>query len=171
MNLAELLPDTGKLSAIHTADVAIKKRSLIPELLDTAFHATHPMSTRAANTLEIIDSKKPELIKPYYKKIISAFPKFTIDGQKRCLLKIFTRHVAELKDAELCALLNYCFDAMNSSSETVGVKAYSMMILFEISKREPDIRNELAIAISSQLSESQKAFQSLGSRMLVKLKK
>lgn len=170
MQFRDLLPDTGKLTAIHAADVAIGKKDLIPEILHLAFTEKHPMATRAANTIEIIDSKKPEHIRPHYKKIISAFPSFTIDGQKRCLLKIFTRHVHELNEEQLCALLNFCFDALNSASESIGVKAYSMMILFEISKREPDIKNEFALAISTQIEEGSKAFQNLGSKILKKLR-
>lgn len=128
------------------------------------------MSTRAANTIEIIDSKKPDLIKPHYKKIICGFPSFKVDGVKRCLLKIFTRHT-DLDEELLCRLLNYCFERVASSSETVGVKVYSLMILYEISKQEPDIKNELATAISTQLSESSAAFKSIGNRMIAKLHK
>lgn len=168
MNIAELLPDTGKLTAIHAADVAVKNKKIIPEILKTAFADIHPLSVRAANTIEIIDSKKPVLIQPYYKKIISSFNDFKVDGVKRCLLKIFTRHT-ELDEELLCMLLNYCFDCVASSSETIGVKAYSLMILYEISNREPDIKNELVAVINKQLSESSPAFKNLGNKILSKI--
>lgn len=170
MKLTELLPDTGKRTAIHAAEVAIKNKRLMTQLLHTAFTEKHPMSTRAANTLEIIDHKRPDLIRPLYNKIINAFPSFSVDGQKRCLLKIFTRHVNELDEELLGLLLNVCFNFLSSSSESVGVKAYSMMILFDISKREPDIKNELAVIIQNQFEESSKAFQSLGRKILKKLR-
>jgi hypothetical protein len=168
MNIEDLLPDTGKLTAIHAADVAMQKTKLIPVLLKTAFEDIHPLSTRAANTIEIIDSKNPELIKPYYKKIITGFNDFKVDGVKRCLLKIFTRHI-DLEEELLCRLLNFCFDCVASSSETVGVKAYSLMILYEISNKEPDIKNELSAVISTQLQESQPAFKAIGHKLLAKL--
>lgn len=168
IDIRELLPDTGKLTAIHAADVAMNKKKLIPEILKIAFADKHPFSTRAANTIEIIDFKKPELIKPYYKKIITGFPDFKVDGVKRCFLKIFTRHV-DLNEELLCRLLNYCFDSVVSSSETVGVKAYSMMILYEISNRIQEIKNELATAISVQLLENSAAIKNTWNKILRKI--
>ncbi len=171
MNLEDLLPDTGKLTAIHAAEVAIQKTELVSKILDLAFSDKHPISTRAANTIEIIDSKKPELIEPFYLKIIQGFPKFHTSGVKRCLLKIFTRHTDIQNEEMLCLLLNYCFERIASADEEVGVKAYSLLILYNISNREPDLKNELIFAIKDQLPKNSKAFSSLGKRILKKLYK
>jgi len=171
MNIEELIPDSGKQTAIHAANVAMKKPEIIPEILDLAFWNKYQYSTRAANAIEIIDSKMPGLIKPFYSKIINGFTNYKTDGVKRCFLKIFTRHTDIKNEQLLCILLNFCFDALSSSSETVAVKVYSLMILYEISKKEPDLKNELIFAIKDQLPKNSAAFRSIGNKMLKKLYK
>jgi len=171
INFEELLFDTGKLTAIHAADVAMERTEIIPELIKLAFADTYPMSLRAANTLEKIDSQVPGLIEPYYERIINILPSFKVDGVRRCLLKIFTRHT-NLKDEKLlCTLLNNCFAFMASSNEPVAVKAYSLNILYLISKKEPELKNELIFAILDQLDKNSPAFKSFGNKILKKLYK
>ena len=171
MNIEDLLPDTGKLTAIHAADVAMQKPELITEILKLAFLDKHPISVRAANTIEIIDSQMPELIKPFYNKIIKGFAKYRTGGVIRCLLKIFTRHV-DLKDEKLlCLLINICFEKLASADEDVAVKVYSLQILYSFSNKEPDVKNELIFAINDQLPKNSSAFKSIGNKILKKLYK
>jgi len=171
MNIEDLLPDTGKLTAIHAADVAMQKTELIPELIKLAFADKHPVSVRAANTIEIIDSKMPELIEPHYSKIINGFAKFKTGGVIRCLLKIFTRHTDIKNEKLLCTLLNHCFKKLASADEDVAVKVYALQILYDFSKREPDIKNELIFAVKDQLPKNSEAFKNYGNKILKKLYK
>jgi predicted AAA+ superfamily ATPase len=170
MNIEELLPDTGKLTAIHAADVAMQKPVLIKELLNIAFKDKQPVSLRAANTIEKIDSKMPELIRPYYSKIINSLPKFNTDGVKRCLLKIFTRHT-DLKEDLLCKLIDLCFSYMISPSEPIAIKAYSLQILYSISNKEKDLKNELIFAVRDQMEKNSGSFRAVGNKILKKLYK
>lgn len=169
MNIEDLLPDTGKLTAIHAADVAMQKPELIPGILKLAFLDKHPISVRAANTTEIIDSQMPGLIAPYYSKIINGFSKFKTGGVKRCFLKIFTRHIDLNNEKLLCALINYCFEKLVSSNEDVAIKVYALQILYDFSRKEPDIKNELIFAIKDQLPKNSEAFKNYGNKILKKL--
>jgi hypothetical protein len=171
MNIEELLPDTSKLTAIHAADVAMQKTGLIPEIIKLAFLDKHPISVRAANTIEIIDSKMPELIKPHYAKIINGFASFKTGGVKRCLLKIFTRHTDIKNELLLCRLINYCFEKLAMADEPVAVKVIALQILYAVSNKEPDIKNELIFAIKDQLSKNSGAFTTCGNNILKKLYK
>ena len=150
MNLEDILPDTGKLTAIHAADVAMQRTDIIPKLIKLAFADTYPLSLRAANTVEIIDSQMPSLIKPYYSKMINALSGFKVDGVKRCFLKIFTRHTDLDNEKLSCILINACFAFLASPEETVAVKVYSLEILYRISNKEPELKNELIFAILDQ---------------------
>jgi hypothetical protein len=171
VNLEDLLPDTGKLTAIHAADVAMQRTELIPKLIKLAFADTYPLSLRAANTVEIIDSQKPSLIQPFYFKMINALTNFKVDGVKRCFLKLFTRH-ADLNNEEvLCTLINACFAFVASPDEAVAIKAYSLQILYQISNREPELKNELIFAILDQLDKNPESFKNLGNKILKKLYK
>ena len=171
MNLEDLLPDTGKLTAIHAADVAMQRTDIIPKLIKLAFADTYPLSLRAANTIEIIDSQQPSLIQPYYSKMIKALHGFKVDGVKRCFLKIFTRHTDLNKEEVLCKLINACFAFIASYEETVAVKAYSLEILYQISNKEPELKNELIFAILDQSDKNSGAFKTCSEKILKKLYK
>ncbi len=169
MNLEDLLPDTGKLTAIHAADVAVQRRDIIPALIKLAFADKYPISLRAANTVEIIDSQQPALIRPYYSKIIKALSGFEVVGVKRCFLKIFTRHSDLNNERVLCLLINACFAFMASYEETVAVKSYSLEILYQISNKEPELKNELIFAILDQSDKNSGAFKTCSDKILKKL--
>jgi hypothetical protein len=169
MNLEDLLPDTGKLTAIHAADVVMQRRDIIPALIKLAFADKYPISLRAANTVEIIDSQQPFLIQPYYSKMINTLTGFKVDGVKRCFLKIFTRHTDLDNEKLLCALINSCFAFIASHEETVAVKAYSLEILYQISNKEPELKNELIFAILDQSDKNSGAFKTCSEKILKKL--
>ena len=169
MNLEDLLPDTGKLTAIHAADVVIQRTDIIPKLIKLAFADTYPLSLRAANTIEIIDSQMPQLIQPYYTKMIKALTSFKVDGVKRCFLKIFTRHTELDNEKTLCLLINNCFAFIASPDEKVAIKAYSLEILYQISNKEPELKNELIFAILDQSDKNSGAFKTCGNKILKKL--
>jgi hypothetical protein len=171
INLEELLSDTGRLTALHAADVSMQRTEIIPELIKLAFADNYPLSLRAANTIEKIDSQEPDLIQPYYKKIIHDLPSFKVDGVRRCLLKIFTRHTNLNDEMLLCTLLNNCFAFMASPEEPIAVKAYSLDILYQISKKIPELKNELIFAILDQLDKNSSAFKNFGNKILKKLYK
>jgi len=171
VNLEDLLPDTGKLTAIHAADVAMQRKEIIPELIKLAFNDTYPPSLRAANTIEIIDSQEPDLIEPFYTKMINALNGFKVDGVKRCFLKLFTRHTDLNNEEVLCVLINACFAFVASPDEAVAIKAYSLQILYCISNTEPELKNELIFAILDQLDKNPESFKNLGNKILKKLYK
>ena len=165
-----LLPDTGKLTAIHAANVIIKSNSLLPHLINVAFSNQHPLSLRAANTIEIIDSKKPELINPYYKKIINNFPEYKIIGVKRCFLKIFTRHTDNNEEL-VCKLIDFCFAFLSSPKEPIAIKAYSLQILYSISNKEIELKKELISVLLDQMEKNSTSFYNFGNQFLKKLLK
>jgi hypothetical protein len=171
VNLEDLLPDTGKLTAIHAADVAIQRKEIIPRLIKLAFADTYPLSLRAANTVEKIDSQEPDMIQPYYFRMINSLNKFKVDGVKRCFLKIFTRRIDLNNEDVLCTLINASFAFVASPNEAVAIKAYSLQILYKISNKETELKNELIFAILDQLDKNPESFKNLGNKIFKKLYK
>lgn len=171
MNIEELLSDSSKLNAVHAASVAIENPAVIHGIWEMAVANKPQYSTRAANTIEIIDSKEPQLIRPYYLKIIRKLPGLKSTGAKRCLLKLLTRHTDISNEKLLCDLINFCFNTVISPDEEVAIKVYSVMILYEISKKETDLKNELIFCIKEQLPRNSVAFKSIGNKILKKLYK
>ena len=171
MNIEELLNDSHKSTALHVVEIAIAKPIIIKDIIKCVFKDIYPFSMRAANVIEKIDLRNPELIKPYYPKIIEGFKNLKIEGVRRCLLKTFTRNINNLEGNSLCFLLNFCFEALISPTEGLAAKVYATNILYQISNKEPDIKNELIIAITDQFEKSTAAFRNYGNKILKKLYK
>ena len=170
MNIEDLLPDSGKLTAIHAAKVVMQKPELITLLFDLAFIDKKQFSMRAANVIQIIDSIDDSLIRPFYPNIIRGFEEFRIDGVKRCFLKLISNHVDIPSEDLLGILVNYCFSKA-SSSDPVAIKVYSILILYNLSLVEPDLTNELVLIVEDQIPKNSPAFANFGKKIITALKK
>lgn len=115
----------------------------------------------------------PSLIKPYLHQIITALPTFKIDGVKRCccFLKLCINKDF-INEEELQAILvNTCFEWLNSNSEAIAVRYYSIKILYNISTYIPEIKSELVASLEMLMPESGAALRSAGRETLKKIKK
>jgi hypothetical protein len=74
-----------------------------------------------------------------------------------------------LPDENLGVLADACFNWLQSPSESVAVKMYSMVILHRISDNIPEIRRELYDIIEIQLYEATPGFRSMGGKIMNKL--
>lgn len=56
-------------------------------------------------------------------------------------------------------------------SETIAVKVFAMTVMTQVALKEPDLRNEVIIAIEEQLPYGSAAYRSRAAKLLKKLKK
>ena len=105
----------------------------------------------------------------FLKLIVEAFPSFKYDGQKRSSLKILL--MFPVTDYDYTKVLNFSFDLLLSNSEPVAVRMFAILILFEITKLEPELKPELKETIELILPQTQKGLQSICRRTLAKLDK
>jgi len=171
MNPMELLPDSGKLTIMHATNVAMQKPGIIPALIELSFENKYQFSTRASRVVEAVDVKMPQLIQPFYMKIIEALPASQTEGVKRSFLKMLSKHTDIDNEAALCTLLNFCFDVLINPKTEIAVKFYSMDIIYSISLKEPDLQNELVSVIKAQMSEASVGFCSKGQKIIVACRK
>jgi hypothetical protein len=66
-------------------------------------------------------------------------------------------------------MIKTCFDWLISSSEPVAIKMYAMDVLYSISNKEPEIKQELADSIEWRMQEESAGFKSHGQKILRKL--
>ncbi len=59
-----------------------------------------------------------------------------------------------------------CFQLLASQQEPVAVKVFSMTVLANITKVEPDLKDELRVLINEQMELESAAFKSRGNRIL-----
>jgi hypothetical protein len=126
-----------------------------------------PLSRRAAWAADYCAENKPQFISGRIEELASSVPGFSSDGLKRHSLRMLSR--SPLPEENLGILADTCFNWLQSPSESVAVKMYSMVILDRISQSIPEIRRELYDIIEIQLYEATPGFISIGRKIMRKL--
>ena len=101
----------------------------------------------------IIDNateNKPELLVPFIPDIIKQFIITQNGSLKRHFTRILCRH--EIPEEFLSQVVNRCFDLL-SPVEAIAVRVNAMQVLFNVSQREPGLKQELAAVLESLLEE------------------
>ncbi|MGI9545496.1 MAG: hypothetical protein ACR2MX_19700, partial [Cyclobacteriaceae bacterium] len=65
---------------------------------------------------------------------------------------------------------NICFGYLSSSREPIAIKVFSMTVLLNLTKRIPELSNELQILVEDQLPYGSAGFKSRGRKVLRALK-
>ncbi len=169
MELEDLLFDSSR----KTADIAVSIIGENPEIfkkfLDFAMLDKDQFSMRAARVIWLSAHDQPWLVKPYIREIIQKLPNFKNDGVKRCLTKMLTEQSIDQNDETLGILANSCFNWLSEPTEKAAMKVYAIEILYQISKKYPELQNELIAAIEAQMPRSASAVKNRGSKILTKL--
>ena len=64
-----------------------------------------------------------------------------------------------------------CMKLLLSADEAIAIKVFSMTVLVNICKTEPDLKNEVKLAIETQLPYASKGYLNRAGKLLSKLKK
>jgi hypothetical protein len=102
--------------------------------------------------------------------MIKTLPAIKNESVRRDFLRIFADLMLPEGDEETGRLINYCFSCLNSITRQVSIKVYSLEILYKITLKEPDLKNELALTIESVIPYNSMAFAARGRKLLKKLK-
>ena len=140
----------------------------IDDLIDIGLNDPIEKSWRAIWLADKIHEKRPELIRPYVPKLISALKKTKSEGKKRHMLKLISLNPIPGKD--LSFLFKYCLNEFTSAEMPVAIRVHSMQILYEISEIEPELKPELIQLIEHEMTfHSTAGIKSRGKKLLKKL--
>ncbi len=159
-------------SRLH-ADILADKIEEDPDVYDRVWEimleTEHPVSMRAAWALTIFAKRHPYFIEPRADEIIHALKKVESPSVRRCLLSLLTH--ADLPEKQAGFLFDFCFELLESPSAEIAHKAYAMTILYNISKKEPDLKPELVALFESQQDDESGAIIARSRILLKKLYK
>ena len=134
------------------------------ELMNILFTGDSRISQRAAWPLSICVQQHPELIKPYFKKLIQKMQQPGIhNGIIRNSLRLLQDVI--IPKTWHGTLMNYCFALIQKHGEPVANKAFAITILDNLSKEYPDIRQELVLVIRERWDHESAAFKSRGRKV------
>jgi hypothetical protein len=164
---AQLMAEMGRINMNIVVNAIGENEKYFARLVGIVLKSQHPVNMRAAWAMAICLENHPEWIKPHLPALLKILPLPAHPGIRRCILRsLLDTNVPARWDGYL---MHHCFNWLLSSSETIATKAYSMQILYRISKRHPDIRHELFEAIEAIIPDSSAGIKSCGQKILKQL--
>ncbi len=171
MDLKEaILKEHSKRQAILIRDYIGGNQALFDELMTHFFSNEYRITQRAAWIMSHCVDKRPFLINPHLEALINNLRNEKIHvAVKRNTVRLLQK-VAIPKDL-MGTLADCCFNYLADPKEAAAVRIFSMSILGEFCKKEPDLANELKIIIEEFMPHGTAGFRSRGKKTLLALQK
>jgi len=170
MNLREaLLKEHSKENSLLIQKYVGDDQGRFSELLDLLFGDEAKISQRASMVVSTCFDFNPELFYFELERILIAFLNDELQlAVRRCIIR--NLQFVEIPERFQAPLFNRCLLILHQADETVAVKAFSMLVGYNICRSFPELKLELEEAIRLILENSEKAgLQSRGKRILKKL--
>jgi hypothetical protein len=137
-------------------------------LIKLFFAGEYRITQRAAWPLSYCVGAHPELIDPYFKRLLDNLERSDIP------VAVIRNTVRLLQDVSIPKkhqgrVMKICFEFIQSPETPIAVKAFSLTILSHLAADYPDIRGELKLIIEEQWEHSTAAFRSRAKKILAKL--
>ncbi len=171
MNLeTEILREHSKRQTLRIAKWVGSDKRRFRELMDLFLNGEYRVTQRAAWIVKHCADDHTELVLPYFDKMVDRM----LEPGVHVAVK---RNVARiLQDVEIPRRLagkiaTICFDMFGSAKEPIAVKVFSMTVLANIARQEPELKNEIRILIEQQMPTGSAGFRSRGMKILKRLEK
>src|SRR5205809_1023082 len=137
------------------------------QLFDLFLHDEYRVVQRAAWPLSYAVISHPELIKKHFAKLVKNLRQPGLhDSVKRNTIRLLQK--IEIPERFHGEIMNLCFEYIASTDEPVAVKAFSLTVLQNLSKKYPEIRQELKTIIEDRWDYESAAFKSRAKKILKK---
>jgi 8-oxo-dGTP diphosphatase len=152
------------------ATSAIENPAIFIKLLQYSNSADKKLAFRASWTLTKVCDRFPDMIYPFLDQIVESLDKIDNESTLRSFLRIISlTGIERIKSRQHGILADFCFNTLNSGFSAIAVKAYSMEILYRLSKIYPELANELSTSIRILMEDGSAAITSRGRMVLRKL--
>lgn len=169
MNLeSEILREHSKQQCVRIAKWVGTDKRRFRELMDLFLKGEYRTTQRAAWIVKHCADEHIDLVIPYINRMIDRMVEANVhDAVKRNVARILQDIEIPRRVAGKVATI--CFDWLASANEPVAVKVFSMSVLANLAKQEPDLKNEIRILIDQQMPMGSAGFKSRGKKILRQL--
>jgi hypothetical protein len=139
------------------------------ELMRLFFKGEYRVTQRAAWPLSYVVRRHPELITPYFGKLLDNLDKGGLH------IAVVRNTIRFLQDVDIPEkfhgrVMNRCFEYAGNPATPIAVKAFSLTVLQNLSQKYPDILPELELIIRAQWDQAPPAFRVRAKRILKDLR-
>lgn len=165
----ELLESPGPLWTEKLTSYVCQDQARFNHLINLFLNSESRLIQRS--TLIILSSarEKPQWLQEKVGELVAALRVSLPVSLKRNILRI-------LQDQEIPEPLwghaaDQCFQYLSAADEPVAVKVFSMTVIYNLSKKIPELGRELKILVEDQYPWSSAGFQARGRKVLAALSK
>ncbi|MBI4947794.1 MAG: hypothetical protein HY840_15490 [Bacteroidetes bacterium] len=171
MNIRKaLLKEHSKRQAVKISRYACQSKSNFKELIQCYLSDNYVLAQRAGYSVSIAGIMQPSLISPYIKELIAVLSQKNVHGAViRNSLRVL--EIIEIPEKYHGRLMQICFQFLEDHSTSIAIKAYSMTIISNLSKKYPEIKSELKLIIEAHWEQASPGFKSRGRKILSEIKK
>ena len=144
-----------------------KNPQQLTNLIKMSFSDNQPEAWRAAWVLSDLvknDILIRDKIQGLSSIIVNRFKDFNSAGQIREFLKII--QYLDVNEEDMGLLIDMCFNWLLDRKADQSFRVYSMQIIYNYSKKEPDLLPELKAIIEQEMEYALPAFKSRGKKIL-----
>lgn len=135
------------------------------ELMQLIFHSESPIPQRASWTMMHCADAHPELLTPYLGRLFQHLRQEGLhDSIKRNSLRALQK--VDLPEQVMGEAADICFAYLANPNEAVAIRVFSMNVLWNICKKEPDLSNELKLLIEEFMPYGSTGFKNRGNKIL-----
>lgn len=166
MNIREaLLKEHSRQQCDKIVHYIGNSQTRFDELIALFFSNEYRVVQRAAWALSYSAIAHPSLIKKHLKKLIENLNKPGIhDAVKRNTVRLL--QTTEVPPSLHGQIMNVCFRFVEDPDEAVAIKAFSLTVLYNLSKQYPEIIPEIKLLISEGMPRQTAAFASRAKKIL-----
>lgn len=163
--IQEILIEHSKTQCTKIVTWVGSSQQRFDELFTLFLQDEYRVTQRAAWPMSYCVIANPAFIKRHWEKLVDNLTKPNLhDGVKRNTVR-FLQHI-EIPEKYQGALMDICFRYLESPTEALAVKVFSMQVLGNLAKLYPEIKPELKLLIEEQLPNQTAGFKSRAKKIL-----
>lgn len=164
----EILKAPSKLQVMKIVTYIGSDSNRFNILVTNYLNGPYRVTQRAAWPMSYCIENHPKLINPHFKMLLNFAAKSGVHvSVKRNTMRLL--QFVKIPKKHQGQVIGLAFNFLQSRSEPVAVKVFSMTVLSHLTKEEPDLKNELRLIIEDQLPFSSPAFKSRAKKVLTEL--
>jgi hypothetical protein len=170
MNLKnELSAEHSKAQTIRLADYIGDDTHKFATLMDLFLQGEYRITQRSAWVVGYLGQKYPQLLAPYWAKVLRYCQGEVPDAVKRNVLRILEDvSIPEHLEGEL---VDWCFKILETPQEAGAIRAFAMTVAYNICRKYPELAQELKSLIETFMPEEKPSFVSRGRKIIKALDK
>ena len=166
MDIEEEILAVRSKDHVHTLVMWVgKDKRRFHQLMEYFLHGEEPLAKKTAWIIGHCTELHPSLAAPWLKPMLKKMHENVVHGAvKRNIMRIL--QFVDIPRSLQGNVASLCFNLISSINEPIAVRTFSMTVLANIAKHEPDLYQELDLTVRQMLPYATPAFRARAKKTL-----